>query len=203
MHPVFVAHAKAAQPIWFVTPATFSKVVAKLDKRARAYVKAAGFEPRPGRHLILPSNSGTGGVLFGLEGEKGDKNAFLPGLLPGALPEGTYRFANAPRDPRLAALAFALGAYATRYRKTAKQSGQDRAPRARRRRRRRSLPHRRGLTPARDLINTPANDMAGRSRRRPGAGETGAKFRRRRRALLGRIFAHHAVGRAAAPRARA
>ena len=118
MHPVFAASAKAAQPIWFVNTATFSKVVAKLDKRARAYVKASGFEPRPGRHLILPSSSGTGGVLFGLEGEKGDKNAFLPGLLPGALPEGTYRFANAPHDPRLAALAFALGAYRfARYRK--------------------------------------------------------------------------------------
>ena len=70
MHPAYVARSNAAQPIWFVTPATFSKVVAKLDKRARAYVKAAGFEPRPGRHLILPSAGGLGGVLFGLEGKK-------------------------------------------------------------------------------------------------------------------------------------
>ena len=47
MHPVFVARSKTALPIWFVTAATFSKVVAKLDKRARAYVKATGFEPGP------------------------------------------------------------------------------------------------------------------------------------------------------------
>ena len=34
------------------------------------------------------------------------------------LPAGTYRFANAPHDARLAALAFALGNYRfTRYRK--------------------------------------------------------------------------------------
>ena len=46
------------------------------------------------------------------------KDRFLPGRLPGLLPAGTYRFANAPHDTRLAALAFALGAYKfTRYRK--------------------------------------------------------------------------------------
>ena len=157
MHPVFVARSKAAQPIWFVTPATFAKVVAKLDKRARAFVKAAGFEPRPGRHLILPS-ARRGGVLFGLEGGKDDHNAFLPGLLPGVLPAGIYRFANAPHDARLAALAFALGAYRfTRYRKA-----KDKAVRL-------VLPDgvdgddlsriAEGMTLARDLINTPANDM--------------------------------------------
>src|SRR4051812_19731103 len=121
MHPVFAARSRAAQPIWFVTPATFPKVVAKLDKRARAFVKAAGFEPRPGRHLILPSAAGVGGVLFGLEADKDDNNAFLPGLLPGVLPAGIYRFANAPYDARLGALAFALGSYRfTRYRKAQK-----------------------------------------------------------------------------------
>ena len=41
-----------------------------------------------------------------------------PGSLPSLLPPGTYRFANAPHDARLAALAFALGSYRfTRYRK--------------------------------------------------------------------------------------
>src|SRR3954470_8937849 len=158
MHPVFVARSKAAQPIWFVTPATYPKVIAKLDKRVRAFAKASGFEPSPGRHLILPSNSGTGGVLFGLEASTENHNAFLPGLLPGVLPAGIYRFANAPHDARLAALAFALGAYRfTRYRKA-----KDKAVRL-------VLPEgadgddlsriAEGVTLARDLINTPANDM--------------------------------------------
>ena len=114
MHPVFVARSKTAQPIWFVTATTFRKVVDKLAVRDRAFVKAAGFEPGPGRHLLLPG----GGALFGLENGDTDRNAFLPGLLPGVLPAGTYRFANPPHDARLAALAFALGAYRfTRYRK--------------------------------------------------------------------------------------
>ena len=115
MHPVFIARSKTARPIWFVTSSTFVKVVAKLGKNDRAYVKAAGFEPKSGRSLILPS----GAVLSGLESNKDDHNAFLPGLLPGVLPAGTYRFANAPHDVRLGALAFALGSYRfTRYRKS-------------------------------------------------------------------------------------
>lgn len=158
MHPVFVARSKAALPIWFVTQANFAKVVAKLDQRARAFVKASSFEPRPGRYLILPGPRGTGGALFGLEGPKDDKNAFLPGLLPGVLPAGTWRFANTPHNPRLASLAFALGSYRfTRYRKAKDKvlrlvlpdgvDGDDASRIAE------------GVTLARDLINTPANDM--------------------------------------------
>ena len=160
MHPVFVVRSKTALPIWFVTQASFAKVVTRLDKRTRGFVKASGFEPRPGRHLILPGPGGAGGALFGLEGAKDDKNAFLPGLLPGVLPAGTYRFANAPHDARLAALAFALGCYRfTRYRKAKDKDkvlrlvlpdgvdGDDLSRIAE------------GVTLARHLINTPANDM--------------------------------------------
>jgi leucyl aminopeptidase len=158
MHPVFAARTKAAQPIWFVTRADFSQVVTKLDRATKGFVKASGFEPTPGRHLILPSASGLGGVLFALEDANADKNTFLPGLLPGVLPAGTYRFANAPHDPRLAALAFVLGSYRfARYRRA-----KDKAVRL-------VLPDGidgddlgrmvEGVTLARDLINTPANDM--------------------------------------------
>ena len=74
------------------------------------------------------------------------------------LPPGTYRFANAPHDARLAALAFALGAYQfTRYRKAEARNvrlvvpegvdGDDLTRIVE------------GVTLARDLINTPSNDM--------------------------------------------
>jgi leucyl aminopeptidase len=83
---------------------------------------------------------------------------FLPGRLAGLLPDGVYRFANAAHDQRLAALAFALGLYRFgRYRKT-----EDKAIRL-------ALPDVvdgddlsrivEGVTLARDLINTPANDL--------------------------------------------
>jgi leucyl aminopeptidase len=204
MHPVFVTRSKTAQPIWFVTPASLPKVIAKLDKRARAFVKDTGFEPKPGRHLILPGADGTGGALFGLEGAKDGSNAFLPGLLPGVLPAGTWRFANAPHDTRLAALAFALGAYRfTRYRKAGDKTvrlvlpdgidGGDLSRVAN------------GMTLARDLINTPANDMGPadlEAAARALATQHGAKFhstigdelRRQNFPLI------HAVGRAADPR---
>ena len=201
MHPVFVARSAAALPIWFVTPATVAKVVSKLDKFARAYVKAAGFEPRPGRHLILPSRQGVGGVLFGLEGSADGHNAFLPGLLPGVLPPGTYRFANAPHDTRLAALAFALGSYQfTRYRKAKDKAvrlvladGVDGDELSR---------IAEGMTLARDLINTPANDLGPadlEDAARALAKQHGAKFRSTvGDDLLKQNFPLiHAVGRAA------
>src|SRR5581483_5403200 len=83
---------------------------------------------------------------------------FRPGALPGLLPAGTYRFANAPHDTRLAALAFALGCYRfNRYRKgdvpdvkLVPPEGVDAADVAR-------MAQAAGL--ARDLVNTPPNDM--------------------------------------------
>ena len=199
MHPVFTARGKTARPIWFVTSSTFAKVVAKLGKNDRAYVTAAGFEPKSGRSLILPS----GAVLSGLESNKYDHNAFLPGLLPGVLPAGTYRFANAPHDVRLGALAFALGSYRfTRYRKS-----KDKAVRL-------VLPDgldgddltriAEGMTLARDLINTPANNMGPaelEEAARALAKQHGAKFR----SIVGSNLLKqnfpliHAVGRAAEP----
>ena len=160
MDPVFTARATAnAIPIWFVTPETYPELRGRLEAGARAFADAAGFEPKAGRHLLLPGgNGGLAGVLFGLEGRSEAKDQFLPGRLSGLLPDGAYRFGNAPHDARLAALAFALGSYRfTRYRK------------AEERKLTLDLPQSvdggelsrivEGVSLARDLINTPANDM--------------------------------------------
>jgi len=161
MHPIFVTGGEAqAIPVWFVTADNFATVCDRLDASVRAFAQAAGFEPKAGQHLLLAAPDGTlAGVLFALEAA-GDavKNPFLPGRLAELLPAGTYRFANAPHDARLAALAFALNAYQfARYRKP-----QDKAVRL-------ALPAGvdgdelspivEGVTLARDLINTPSNDM--------------------------------------------
>src|ERR1700722_13216724 len=120
MNSIFVAHGTAkAVPIWFVTAATYADVRAHFDAEARAFADAAGFEPKAGRHLLLPGRGGLGGVLFGIEATDDVKDLFLPGRLPQLLPDGVYRFANEPHDARLAALAVALGSYRfTRYRKS-------------------------------------------------------------------------------------
>ena len=159
MHSAFTANADTPLPIWFVTTDTYAQVRAALAPAARAFAASAKFEPKPGQLLLLPGEGGAlGGVLFGLEATDKAQDRFLPGRLPLLLPAGAYRFANAPRDTRLAVLAFALGSYRfTRYRKGEASAvklvlpdGVDGTEIAR---------IADGVSLARDLINTPANDL--------------------------------------------
>src|SRR4051812_42306976 len=120
MHPAFVPRGGAAVPVTFVNAATWPDMRGQLEPRAGAFADASGFEPRPGRHLLLPAPDGAlAGVLLAIEDADEDhKDPFRPGALPGILPAGIYRFANAPHDARLGALAFAFGTYRfARYRK--------------------------------------------------------------------------------------
>ena len=160
MHPVFAGAGEQAVPILFATGANFSQATQSLDARARAFVQAAGFEPKAGKHLLVPDAQGKlAAVLFGLE-EADDpaRDLFRPGALAGLLPAGSYRFANPPHDARLAALAFALGSYQfSRYRKAQERNvllvvpdgvdGEELSRIAE------------AVTLARDLTNTPSNDM--------------------------------------------
>ncbi len=161
MHPVFVkAETAKAVPILFVTAANFAEATKILDEREHAFVRAAGFEPKAGKHLIVPDKDGNlAGVLFGLEAADDPvHDLFRPGALVNVLPAGTYRFANAPHDARLGALAFAIGSYQfTRYRKGSERNvklvvpdgvdGEDISHIAE------------AVTLCRDLINTPSNDL--------------------------------------------
>ena len=132
-------------------------------------------------------------MLFGLENDDSkSRDLFRPGALPGLLPPGVYRFANAPHDTRLAALAFALGSYRFgRYRKAdapdvrlVPPDGVDVADITR---------MAEAATLARDLINTPSNDMGPEELAQAAQDLADALWRRfqlhrRRRAGRGRIF---------------
>jgi len=159
MSVVFTTGASAgAIPIWFVTPASYPGVRESLEAPARAFADAAGFEPKTGQHLLLPGKSGLGGVLFALEADDEAKDLFLPGRLAQHLPAGVYRFANDPHDARLAALAFALGSYRfARYRKADDREIKLDLPQSLDRDDLERVVA--AVTLARDLINTPANDM--------------------------------------------
>jgi leucyl aminopeptidase len=149
-----------AIPIIFATKATWEGIAKHLPEQARQFAAANGFTAEPGKCLTLPSPDGRiAQVVFGLEDETGkSRDLFRPGALPGLLPPGIYRFANAPHDARLATLAFALGTYRFgRYRKNETPAvrlvppdGVDVADIAR-------MAEAAAL--ARDLINTPSNDM--------------------------------------------
>ena len=86
MHPIFVSAGAQAVPILFVTAANFDEATQILDARERAFVTAAGFEPKPGKHLIVPDAEGRlAGVLFGLEdADDPARDLFRPGALAGA-----------------------------------------------------------------------------------------------------------------------
>ena len=105
MNSVFeTAAATSAIPITFATKATWDAICANLPAQARQFAQANGFAAKPGTCLTLPSEDGQiAQVIFGLEDDTGKfRDLFRPGLLPGLLPPGVYRFANAPHDTRLA-----------------------------------------------------------------------------------------------------
>lgn len=162
MDSIFIAGRTAdAIPIWFVEASRYAELRKTIGPEACAFADAASFEPKPGRLLLLPGRPGEkplGGVLFGLEGADEPKDPFLPGRLAQQLPDGIYRFGNEPHDSRLAALAFALGAYRfTRYRKAEARAVRLDPPQSLDCNDLRRMAE--GVTLARDLINTPANDM--------------------------------------------
>src|SRR3984893_11571059 len=114
------APATSAIPITFATKSTWEAISAELPAPAQQFASSNGFAAKPGACLTLPAADGKiAQALFGLEeGASKSRDLFRPGALPGLLPRGIYRCANAPHDTRLAALAFALGSYRfNRYRK--------------------------------------------------------------------------------------
>ena len=158
--PFETAPDAAAIPIIFATKTTWAGIAGELPEQARQFAAANDFTAKPGKCLTLPAPDGKiAQVVFGLEDESSkSRDLFRPGALPGLLPPGVYRFANAPHDVRLATLAFALGTYRFgRYRKADRPDvrlvppdGIDVADVAR-------MAEAAAL--ARDLINTPSNDM--------------------------------------------
>jgi leucyl aminopeptidase len=158
--PFAAAPANSAIPITFVTKSNWDAIRAALPPQAAQYAIVNGFAAKPGACLVLPTAEGhIAQVLFGLEEEDAkSRDPFRAGSLPGLLPPGVYRFANAPHDARLAALAFALGSYRFgRYRKAevpdaklVPPDGVDAAD---------ILRMADAAMLARDLVNTPSNDM--------------------------------------------
>jgi leucyl aminopeptidase len=162
MHSVFeTAPAAPAIPITFATKATWDAISADLPAPSRQFALANGFTAKPGGYLVLPTANGEiAQVVFGLDNEAAKfRDPFRPGQLPGLLPPGVYCLANvAPHEAHLATLAFALGCYRFgRYRKSERPEvrlvppdGVDVIEITR---------MADAATLARDLINTPANDM--------------------------------------------
>jgi len=130
---------------------------APLEGSQRAWAEANRFTGQQGRLLAVPDSKGRiTAWLFGTGATEG-RPVFVAGLAGAGLPEGDYQLQGEYGDPTLAAIAFRLGA----YRFETYRSGAP-APRL-------VLPEAadgaeverqvRGASLARDLINTPANDL--------------------------------------------
>lgn len=143
-------------PVWAVSCGDVER--GHFDKTALAWAKSAGFKAAEGSLLLAPNRHGKlAGALFGL-GEEGECHPFIGGKLAQALPQGDWHIETSPIPGATMALAFGMGAYRFEaYRKPAPQGPRlvipadadfgaiERAVAA--------------VGLARDLINTPANDM--------------------------------------------
>ena len=152
-------------PIWLVIKGALDK--ARLPSAVKAWAVSNSFDGDSGAILPVPGKGGgLAGALFGL-GANDDSLVF--GKLAFGLPNGEWKFESEPHNPELAALGFLLGGY-----RFDKYKSNDKP--------RRLTLHcpaevdaasvklqASAVALARDLINTPANDMG------PEAIETAAR----------------------------
>lgn len=147
-------------PLWIASPDTRDKDLKALTGPQRSWLETTGWEPDAGAVSLLPGAEGElAGAVLGLGDGGVSADPLVAGTLPRALPEGAYHFASSLPDPDLAAIAWAMGAYDfARYRSAGP-----------RQLRKLKLPAAcdaetvhliaGAVTMARDLINTPANDL--------------------------------------------
>ena len=164
MHSLIVQasspQASPAIPVHCVSKAGLAALLAGLAPLARRFAEAQGFSASVGQHLLLPDEGGgIAAVLLGVEAaDARRRDPFAPGRLAALLPPGDYVLAGEIGDPGLAALGWLLQGYRfERYRKPAPATarlvlpegvdGEDLTRIAD------------SVALARDLVNTPANDM--------------------------------------------
>lgn len=149
--------AAKARPVWPVA-ADEAKAGSVPDRLAARWIQKTGFRAEAGEVLLVPDDKG--GVAGAVLGVGDGDDPFVAGALARKLPEGDWRLVERDRfDLRLASLGFLFGAYRFgRYRSS--------SPPARGRLVLDASLDRGELTAlaeatwlARDLVNTPANDL--------------------------------------------
>ena len=143
-------------PLHVAAKADLEDCLANLGGEAQAWAKSSGFAARASGVCLVPGEGGVTAVIAVLD----PSDPMALGAVPAALPAGDYALADAPSDGTTAALAWLLAGY--RFERYRKPSDDASAPRL-------VLPEgvdearlRRiveGTFLARDLVNTPANDM--------------------------------------------
>jgi leucyl aminopeptidase len=158
MHDRLVKRAKTAIPLDAVRKADLGHWLEKQSNPAANWVRGAGFAAKDGELLLVPASDGAVGfAVLGL-GEHNDPLALA--AFSESLPHGTYVFRDVPAELTgvRGALAWLLGTYVfDRYRKSGREfprlllSADVDSSEVQR--------IARGVFLARDLVNTPSNDM--------------------------------------------
>jgi len=156
MHASLAKSAKGATPVHVVKARELAGFLGQRSKRDSTFLKAGDFAAREGEIRLLPKADGTlAAVAFGL-GDASDPLVFA--ALSETLPAGTYAFDGKLDNPELATLGWTLGTYAfTRYAKKKARGAKLAIPAGVNAARVSRMAD--GVFLARDLVNTPANDM--------------------------------------------
>jgi leucyl aminopeptidase len=188
-----------SRAVWLMKPG--EELPRALPDWQRRWAVAAGFETKAGSFLLVPGPDGEVACALFCAGNETPDDRLAFGKLGTALPEGNWHFEGRPEEPELAALAFLCGAYRFSRYKTAKSkditlTAPDDVDAAR-------VTHiANAVFLARDLVNTPANDMgpdAIEAAARAVAKTGRARVKVTKGVALERGFPMiHAVGRAAA-----
>ncbi|MCD4510529.1 leucyl aminopeptidase family protein [Brucella pseudogrignonensis] len=147
-----------SRPIWFIGKNKTEQTALTSD--VQAWAKANDFNGESGRILVLPGKDGTiAGALFGTgDDDQGGQSQLLAGKLARGLPEGDWHIENKPDHADLVTLAFLMGGYSfTRYRKGSDKTIRLAVPAGVNASETQHIAD--AVTLARDLINTPTNDM--------------------------------------------
>lgn len=131
-----------------------------IEARFGEWLKATGFDGKPGTWAFLPEGSRLSGLVAGREDWlDGEPSPLFPGSLAGMVPPGDYRLEWDLIDADLAALGWAFGQYAfNRYRPDG-SGDRKRLRLAEGARLDRVVSAAAATWLARDLINMPANDL--------------------------------------------
>jgi leucyl aminopeptidase len=158
MHASLVGSAKGAVPLHAVKAADLKRWLGGRAKREAEWLKSAGFAAKEGELLLVPDASG--GLAAAVLGLGKGHDSLALAQFSESLPQGSYRLGDVAEGfgGANAALAWILGTYNFgRYKKGRKQfaklvlpPGADGAEATR---------IAEGVFLARDLVNTPSNDM--------------------------------------------
>ena len=152
----FAQMSDAARPVYLISTQGLDR--ARNDAGMGGWIEQAGFTASAGSLQLLPGPDGTlAGALFGVGGDMSDQ-PLMAGTLARRLPAGTW-YLDAPGDLAFAgALGFALGSYRfDRYRDKKYPGARLVCPATVNRHDLERIVE--GCCLARDLVNTPVNDM--------------------------------------------